>query len=48
MSSVSLFLHRLHLEVVFALIQDQPRNLIHIQVRKRAHVVAAVGVPHQI
>jgi hypothetical protein len=47
-SSMCLFLHRLWFEVVgIGVIQDQPCNLIHVQVRKRAHVVAAEGVSHQ-
>ena len=48
MSSMLLFLHRLRFEVVgIGVNQYQPRNLVHVQVRKRAHVVAAEGGSHQ-
>ena len=46
-SSMCLFLHLLRFEVVgIGVNLDQPRNLIHIQVGKRADVVAAEGAPH--
>ena len=48
MSSMCLFLHRLRFEVVgIGVIQDQPRNLIHVQGRERSHVVAAKRVSYQ-
>jgi len=48
MSSMCLFSHRLRFKVVgIGVIQYQPRNLVHVQVRKRADVVAAVGARHQ-
>jgi len=47
-SSMFLFLHRLRFDVGgIGVIQPQPRNLIHVQVRKGAHVVAAEGASHQ-
>ena len=48
MSSMCLFSHRLRFNVIrIGVIQDQPRNLTHVEVRKRPHVVAAKGVSHQ-
>ena len=45
-SSMFLFLHCLRFEVGgIGVNHDQPRNLVHVQVRKRAHVVATKGAP---
>ena len=45
---MSLFLHRLRFEVVgIGVVEDQPRNLVQVQVRKRAHVVPAESGSHQ-
>ena len=48
MPSMGSFLHRLRFQVVgIGVIQHQPRNLVHVQVGKGAHVVAAEGRSYQ-
>jgi hypothetical protein len=47
-SSMCFFSHRLRFKVVgIGVNQYEPRNLVPVQLRKRAHVIAAEGGSHQ-
>ena len=48
MSPMRLFSHRLRFKVVgIGVNQNEPGNLVHVEVCKRAHIVASEGGPHQ-